>query len=153
MERGVAVSRLRALLVALIACLAGISPARAEESVALIVSAQSPITHLDSLEVRKLFLGFSVILNGKPLHALRNSSEPRIKDIFFQNVVAMSESAYERRVLSFALQQGQTRPLEFTDRDVLIEAVSRDPAAVSFAFTSEVAGNPRIRVLRVLWHD
>jgi hypothetical protein len=153
MECGGAVKAIRNLLLALLACIAGAGAVRAETSVALIVSAQSPITRLDSLEVRKLFLGFSVIREGRVLHALRNSSEPRIRNIFFQNIVAMSESTYERRVLAFALQQGQTRPLEFSDRVALIEAVSRDPTAVSFAFTSDVAGNPRIRILRVVWHD
>jgi hypothetical protein len=153
MECRGAVKMRATLLAAALAILAAAAPARAEESVALIVSAASPIAHLDSLEVRKLFLGFSVIRDGRSLRALRNSSNERIKQIFLQNVVAMSESTYERRLLSIALQLGQTRPVEFSSRAELLEAVARDPAAVSFAFSSEVAGNPRIKVLRLLWHD
>jgi hypothetical protein len=153
MERRSAVKRRATLLAAALALLAAAAPARADESVALIVSATSPIARLDSLEVRKLFLGFSVIRDGRNLRALRNSSSGRIRQIFLQNVVAMSESTYERRLLSVALQLGQTRPAEFSSGAQLLEAVAKDPAAVSYVFSSEVAGNPRIKVLRLLWHD
>jgi hypothetical protein len=150
-ERRGAVKALRTLLVLLAFSVCG--AAHADNSVALIVSAQSPVTHLNSLEIRKLFLGFSVFRGGQTLRALRNSSEPRIKQVFLQNVVAMSESTYERRMLSIALQQGQSRPLEYTDRNALLDAVAHDPNAVSIAFAADVAGNPHIKILRVVWHD
>ena len=66
-------------------------PASADETLVLIVSADSKVEQLDSLEVRKLFLGMTVIHNGDRLRPLRNESEPRLKDVFLQNVVSMTD--------------------------------------------------------------
>jgi hypothetical protein len=127
--------------------------APADNTVVLIVSADSPIARLDSLAVRKLFLGFSVAYDGRALRGLRNVSDKRLGSVFLQNIVSMSETAYERRLLTLALQQGQLRPLVFSKSSELLAAVARDRSAVSYALLSEVEGNRNIRVLRVIWHE
>jgi hypothetical protein len=129
------------------------SAAPADDTVVLIVSADSAITHLDSLAVRKLFLGFSVAFDGHALRGLRNVSDKRLGSVFLQNIVSMSETAYERRLLTLALQQGQLRPLEFFKSSELLAVVAADRNAVSYALLSEVEGNKNIRVLRVIWHE
>ena len=65
----------------------------------------------------------------------------------------MSESTYERRVLSLTLQQGRTAPPLYRNTKMLLDAVATDPAAVSYAWAADVAKDPRIKVLRVLWHE
>jgi hypothetical protein len=157
MERGVAVmSRATRRLLAHIGVLMLIwcSPsAVAADRLVLIVSANSPVTAVNSPEIQKLFLGLTVIVNGDVLRPLRNESEEFIRQIFFQSIVSMSESAYERRVLALTLQQGRTAPPLYRNTRMLLDAVASDPAAVSYAWAADVARDTRIKALRVLWHE
>jgi hypothetical protein len=127
--------------------------AHAADRLVLIVSARSQVDSLNSLEIQKLFLGLTVVSNGVVLHPLRNESDELMRQIFFQSIISMSEPSYDRRVLALTLQQGRTGPPLFHDEKALIESVGADPAAVSFAWAADVARNPRVKVLRVLWHE
>jgi len=132
---------------------AAVLPASADETVVLIVSADSRVEQLDSLEVRKLFLGMTVTHNGDRLRPLLNEGDSRLKDVFLQNIVSMTSTTYDRRTLRLALQGGRSLPIIYTDAAMLINAVAADPTAVSFAWTKDVQHDKRIRILRVLWHD
>jgi hypothetical protein len=125
----------------------------AADRLVLIVSAGSPVAALNSLEIQKLFLGLTVSAAGEVLHPLRNESDDLTRQIFFQSVISMSETTYERRVLGLTLQQGRTAPPRFHNPTMLLEAVANDPAAVSYAWAADVAKNPRIKMLRVIWHE
>ena len=133
----------RLLAIVLILCLAA-APARpASQAVVLVVRADSPVTEMDSVTVRKLFLGLPVLVNGKLLHPLRNRSDPLLDEIFFQQLVAMSQPAYDRQILIGVNRQGWLRPAEYNS----------DPSAVSFMWQRDVGHNPGIRVVRVLWSE
>jgi hypothetical protein len=140
-------------LLALLCSAALVMPSFADETVVLIVSAESKVEQLDSLEVRKLFLGMTVTHNGSRLKPLLNEADPRIKDVFLQNIVAMSDMTYDRRILLLALQGGRSMPGVYTNSTALINTVASDPTAVSFAWGKDVQHDKRIKVLRVLWHD
>jgi hypothetical protein len=136
----------------LLLCL--VAPARpASQEVVLVVRADSPVTDLDSVSVRKLFLGLPVLLNGTPLHPLRNRSDPLLDEIFLQQVVAMSQSSYDRQMLIGVNRQLSLRPTEYTQVADVIAALSADPYAVSFMWNRDVGHNSRLRVIRVLWGD
>ncbi len=157
MERGIAVMsrathRLMAHIGALLLMCCSPSSFAADRLV-LIVSANSPVTSLNSPEIQKLFLGLTVIANGDVLRPLRNESEEFIRQIFFQSIVSMSESAYERRVLALTLQQGRTAPPEYRNTKMLLNAVAAERTAVSYAWAADVAKDPRIKTLRVVWHE
>jgi hypothetical protein len=140
------------LTLLVILCLA--APARpASETVVLVVRADSPVHELDSVSVRKLFLGLPVLVPGSPpLHPLRNRSDARLDEIFLQQIVAMSPESYDRQILN-RVNQGGLRPTEFTSLTDLTAALSADPDAVTFMWDRDVGHNPRIRVIRVLWSD
>ena len=140
-------------LLALLFGVAATLPASADETLVLIVSADSKVEQLDSLEVRKLFLGMTVTHNGDRLRPLLNEAEPRLKDVFLQNIVSMTDMTYDRRVLRLALQGGRSLPVVYSDKSTLINSVAADPTAVSFAWATDVQHDKRIRILRVLWHD
>jgi hypothetical protein len=152
MERGVSVSRTAAAAV-LLALLAAVTPSWAAEQLVLIVSADSNVEQLDSREVRKLFLGLTVIHNGNRLRPVLNEADPRVKEIFLQNIVSMSDTTYDRSVLRLALIQGQVKPAAYKDISLLIKAVIADPTAVSYAWAKDVMHEPRIKILRILWYD
>lgn len=65
----------------------------------------------------------------------------------------MSESAYERQVLIGLNRQGSIRPTEATTPERVLQDLYADPNAVSFMWLRDVAHNPRIRVVRVVWSD
>jgi ABC-type phosphate transport system substrate-binding protein len=152
MERGNSVSKLTATAV-LLTLLGAALPAFAQKQLVLIVSADSKVDQLDSLELRKLFLGLTVTYNGNRLRPVLNETDPRVKDIFLQNIVSMSDITYDRRLLRLALIQGQTQPSVYKDIRQLIQAVAADPSAVSYAWVKDVARDARIRILRILWYD
>ena len=129
------------------------APAARADSVVLIVSASSPIEHLASLELRKAFMGFDVVVGGVVARAARNRSDARLEEIFLQNVVDLSELVYERQLLSRKLEKAAALPLEFFDNERLLDAVARDPRIVSYAWATAVARRSDVRVLRILWHD
>jgi hypothetical protein len=153
MERGVLLAMRRAILtLVLLLGLFGLSFA-AQRTVVLVVRADSVVTDLDSLAVHKLFLGFPVFVSGTPLHAVRNRSDEELEEIFLQQIVAMSESAYDRQVLVGLNRQGSIRPAEATTPERVLQDLYADPNAVSFMWLRDVAHNPRIRIIRVLWSD
>ena len=152
MERGNTVRKLAANAV-LLALIVAAMPAFGGEELVLIVSADSKIEQLDSLEVRKLFLGLTVTHDGHRLRPVLNEADARVNEIFLQNVVSMSDITYDRRLLRLALQQGRTQPTAFKDTIQLIQAVAADPNAVSYAWATDVAHDSRVRIVRVLWQD
>ena len=152
MERGISVKKFAAAAV-LLTLLAAANPASAAEQLVLIVSADSKVEQLDSNELRKLFLGLTVTHGGDRLRPVLNEADARVKEIFLQNIVSMSETTYDRSVLRLALIQGQVKPVLYKDIGLLLRAVVADPTAVSYAWAKDVAHDPRIKVLRVLWYD
>jgi hypothetical protein len=125
----------------------------AEREVVLVVSADSDVQQLESIEVQRLFLGLPVLRGNHALRPVRNLSDDQLSDIFLQYVVAMSQSAYDRRILTQVLQQGRPRPLEVKTRDEVIRALASDRFAVSYMWLKDVPANPRMRILRVLWTE
>ena len=142
----------RLLTLILILCL--VAPARpASQAVVLVVRADSPVSEMDSVTVRKLFLGLPVLVNGRPLHPLRNRSDPLLDEIFFQQIVAMSQSSYDRQILIGVNRQLALRPVELNRTAEVIAALRADPNAVTFMWQRDVGHNPELRVIRVLWSD
>jgi len=143
----------RALLSLLLLC-SLLGPIRAgQQTVVLVVRADSSVTDLDSIAVRKLFLGLPVLISGKPLHPVRNRADQQLDEIFLQQIVAMSQPPYDRRVLIGLNRQGSIRPAEVTAQTRALEILYDDPNAVTFMWLRDVAHDPRVRVIRVLWSD
>ncbi|HWS64527.1 MAG TPA: hypothetical protein VN325_17350 [Steroidobacteraceae bacterium] len=137
----------------LVTLLTAARPAWAADQLVLIVSADSKVEQLDSLEVRKLFLGLTVTQNGDRLRPVLDEADARVKEIFLQNIVSMSDTTYDRSLLRLALIQGQIKPIAYKDIALLLKAVEADPTAVSYVWAKDVAHDSRIKILRVLWYD
>jgi hypothetical protein len=152
MERSAVLIMRRALL--LLALLLGAPLGSAgSQSVVLVVRADSVVVDLDPVSVRKLFLGVPVLVNGSPLHPIRNRSDARLDQIFLQEIAAMSQSAYDRQTLIGLNRHGWLRPEELDSSGRILDKLFVDPNAVSFMWQRDVARNPKIRVIRVLWTD
>jgi len=129
------------------------APAIAGEELVLIVSAHSDVEQLDSPLVRRLFLGLTVTQHGTRLRPVLNEGDPKIKDLFLQNIVSMSDSTYDRYVLRLTLLQGRTQPPVYKSSAELVNAVAADPTVVGYVWARDVAHDTRVKILRVVWHD
>jgi len=129
------------------------TPAIAGEELVLIVSAHSDVDQLDSPLIRRLFLGLTVTQHGTRLRPVLNEADPKIKDLFLQNIVSMSDSTYDRYVLRLTLLQGRTQPPVYKSSAELVNAVAADPTVVGYVWAKDVARDVRVKVLRVVWHD
>lgn len=151
MERCAAVNRQRfALLLLLLAAVGKLHAV--ERQVVLVVRADSPVQDLGPLDIQRLFLALPVSRDGHPLRPIRNLSETSLENIFLQYVVAMSQSAYDRRILTQVLQQGRQRPAELDTRTEVLDALAADKYAVSYMWLKDVPAG-RLKVLRVLWTE
>ena len=152
MERRAVLSILRLGLAGLSLALAVSTPA-GERQVVLVVSASSPVKELHPIEIRKLFLSLPVQRDNRPLVPVRNNSDRQLEQVFLQDVVAMSQSAYDRRILTQTLQHGRPRPLELQSRDEVLARLYSDRFSVSYVWLDDAVSNPRLRILRVIWSE
>jgi hypothetical protein len=152
MERGVLLSMRRALLACMLWGICA-QVLGGSQAVVLVVSENSNVVDLDPVTIRKLFLGLPVLINGHLLRPVRNRSDARLDPIFLQQIVAMSQSAYDRQTLIGVNRQGWLRPIELTTQARVLEMLDSDPSAVTFMWLRDVAHKPNIRVIRVLWSD
>jgi hypothetical protein len=142
-----------AAVVFLVLLLSAAIPVFSAEELVLIVSTRSDVDQLDSPLVRRLFLGLTVTQHGNRLRPALNEADPEIKELFLQNIVSMSDSTYDRYVLRLSLLQGRTQPTVYRNNAELINAVAADPTVVGYVWAKDVAHDPRIKILRVVWHD
>ena len=134
--------------------LGAVVPALARaDRVVLIVNATSPVVMLDAIDIKRLFLGIPVERGAVTLHAVLNNSDQQLQAVFLQYVVSMSEPAYERRLLMLTLEQGRRMPAAYADNAQLLAVVGISTGAVSYAWESAALRNPRVRILRELWHE
>jgi len=124
-----------------------------ERQVVLVAAATSPLHSLDSLELRKIYLGFTVKRDGAAVKGLRNTEDKNLNSIFLQTVVAMSEKSYKNRLLSLTLRQGIPGPVEYDKLEDLLAALSATPYCISYMWKQDAVRSSEIKVLRVLWHQ
>jgi hypothetical protein len=141
----------KTLLLFCIGLILCIKVAVAEHQVVLVAAATSPLHDIDSVELRKIFLGFTVKRDGQTIKGLRNISDQDLNDIFLQTVVAMSEKSYKRRQLSLTLRKGLPRIAEYDEVVDLIKALSSNPYSISYTHEDVAEREPGIKILRVLW--
>ena len=143
----------RAMLLCCIGILLSLAVVAAERQVVLVASSTSPLHNLYSLELRKIYLGFTVKRNGKIVKGLRYTEDKNLNSIFLQTVVAMSEKSYKNRLLSLTLRQGTPRPARFNNSKDLLYALSVNPYSVSYMWKDDADLLSEVKILRVLWHQ
>jgi hypothetical protein len=144
---------MKGMAAALLLLLGAATPALARQELALIVSAHSKVDQLDPPLSRRLFLGLTVAESGVRLQPLLNESDPQIKGLFLRYIVSMSESTYHRYLLRLVIIQGRTQPPVYKKSNELLDAVASDPTVVSYVWVDEAVHDPRVRILRTVWHD
>lgn len=134
----------------LVAALLGMGPAwawSAAPPLVLVASGQSPITRLTASEVRKLYLGLPLLVEGQTVKPLRNASDPLLTEMFMQRVMFMSSEAYERQILTRVFRAGGSRPPIYRQHQELLLALSRNPMAVTYMLRDQAAAIPALRIV------
>jgi hypothetical protein len=121
------------------------------DAMVLVVATTSPATELDAIDLKRLFLGIPVVAGGSNLRGVLNFSDPRLRDLFYEHVMGMAGSIYERRTLELTLEQGRRMPTAYEDEAALLALLGRDAQVVTFTWRSHVLGRPGMRIVRELW--
>jgi len=153
MERRASVTLTRRSLITGMLATAMAWPSRAlgRDHAVLVTAESDPDLSLATLEVRKLFLGFTIVHDGNALQPVRNRSDELLDQIFLQHVVSMSVDAYERRLLVQSLRQGRARPREVRSREELLHVLTTVRHTISYAWQADIEGVADIHVVRTLW--
>ena len=146
MERGV--SLMRRLLALLLLLTTVTADAR---DLVLVVRSDSPVTEMDSLTVRKLFMGFTVTAGSQQLYAVRLVGDDTLESAFLQSVIGMSAAQYERRLLLMAVKQGRAPPTVTDSPAQVIGTIREDRRAVGCIWADQMAGRSDLRIVRLLW--
>ena len=116
----------------------------------LVAGGHSNAKSMTPAEVRKLYLGVPVTIEGKELLPLVNNTNLQVKEIFLQKVLFMSAQVYERQLLSKQFRNG-ARTIEHVDLQALLATLQNDPNAVSFMTPTTARANKNIKILGDLW--
>jgi hypothetical protein len=126
--------------------------AAADRTVVLVARADSTITSIDPLDLRKLYLGLPVrTADDVAIRAATNRSDTELYEIFLQVVMAMSARAYDHRLLTLTLQSGRRRPETYVNTKELLRAIEADAGLVTFMWLEDTGKSANLKVLRVLW--
>jgi len=143
----------RATLLCCMGLLLCMEVAAADRQVVLVAASTSPLHNLDSLELRKIYLGFIVKRDGEIVKGLRYTEDETLNSIFLQTVVAMSEKSYMRRLLSLTIRQGIPRPVDYEEFDSLLKALSTNSYSVTYMWKDDAVRSSDVKILRVLWQQ
>lgn len=125
----------------------------ADSAVVLVTAKDSPIESFSSLDIRKVYLGISVTVDGSAVRALRRPDDEHLNQIFLQSVMAMTQRSYERRLLSLVLKFGTPRPVEVDSHQELLKLLARNPSSITYMWKREAESDSRIKIIRVLWQE
>ncbi len=140
-------TRILLFLLVCLTCSPSLHARAADTRLVLVAGAQSPLSRLSADEARRLYLGMPLLVDGKPLHPLRNHSDPVVQEMFMQKVMYMTTAAYERQVLSRVFRTGGSRPPVYTEPRELLTALETDPAAVTYMPRDAAMASSKLRII------
>ena len=117
-----------------------------EQRIVIIAGADSDIKVLTVKEVRRAYLGASIVLNGIEIKPLRNQTNKLAEEVFLQKVLYMSAEAYERQLLARAFRGGH-RPKAYENLFELLDALKDDNTAITFMLYGTAVTTPGIRII------
>ena len=158
MERSLSLGLILLLLVRLGAATAepdreapATSSERPSRQMVLVTRGDCCLRPLTSLELRKLYLGIRLSVNGCELTPLRNRADEQLDALFVQSVMSMAPRTYERELVSGLLREGRRRPKEFSDQAILMEVLREDPCTVTYMWKRKVQAASDLGIIQSLW--
>ncbi len=119
----------------------------------LVASVESTLGPLSVEEVRKLYLGETLLGNGQTIKPLLNYSDGYLQELFMHKVLFMNTTTYEHHILSRVFRVGGNRPKVYTGLHKLLGALTADPNTITYMYIDEAGVHPDLKVLSILWAD
>jgi hypothetical protein len=135
-----------ALLLAACALLATLMVHAEEHRIVIVASAGSSIKAISAKEVRRAYLGASIVLDGIEIKPLLNQTDKLAGEVFLQKVLFMSAEAYERQLLARAFRSGSS-PKVFENITDLLAALQNDNSTITFMLYETAINTPGIRII------
>jgi hypothetical protein len=117
-----------------------------EQRIAIVAGAGSGIVVISAKEVRRAYLGASIVLNGVEIKPLLNKTDKLAGEVFLQKVLFMSAEAYERLQLARAFRGGGRLNTYGNMADLLV-ALQNDNATITFMLYETAVNTPGIRII------
>ena len=125
------------------------APSRAQaeqQRLAIVVSEDSNIKTLSVKEVRRAYLGASIVVDGAEIKPLRNQTNKLAEEVFLQKVLFMSDEAYDRQLLARTFQ-GAGSPKAYDNFFELLRALHSDDTTITFMLYGTAVTTPGIRII------
>ena len=147
MEHGItAVKNIIAILLAACALLATDMVHAQEQRMVIVTSTGSSIKAMSTKDVRRAYLGASIVQDGIEIKPLRNQTDKLAEEVFLQRVLFMSAEAYERQLLAHTFRSG-SRLQVFEKLTDLLDTLQNDNATITFMLFGTAITTPGIRII------
>jgi len=128
------------------------SPSYAESKTLVLIShADNPTNNLSPREIRKLFLGAKIKINGKYLIPVINRSSYLLHQVFLQKTIFMSAQRYERQLLSKLFKTGASRPILIENENDLIHNFENNKNYISYMWMSDYKKHKNLKIITQIW--
>lgn len=117
-----------------------------QQRLAIVASADSNIKTLSAKEVRRAYLGASIVVDGVEIKPLRNLTQELGEEVFLQKVLFMSGEAYDRQLLARTFR-GAGRPKAYDNLLELLMALHSNDATITYMLYGTAVTTPGIRII------
>ncbi len=125
----------------------------AAKELVLVSSNTAHYQTFSKLEIKKLFLGYSMIKNSTKIQAIRNLSDQLSYQIFLQNIISMSAKNYERRLMSKTFRTGSTSVSSQHSLSKLKQQLTAQESHVSVMWRHDILEEDKLKIVQVLWRE
>lgn len=123
-----------------------------EGKVALIAAKGSAIEKMHLMDIRRLFLGFKLSVDGAAVkNAVLNVQSKLLYDEFMKNVMHMTEGSYKRKMVKRVFRQGRKRIREVSSLRELNDHLLENVGDISFVEMSSIDDMESVEVVQILW--
>lgn len=125
----------------------------AEKDLVLVAANNTEIKEMSPDEVRRLYIGVPIEVDGHHIDPLVNATNNLVQEIFMQQVLFMSTEVYMRRNVDFSYRKGEVPPQIYSNLPSLIAALKANRYAVTYMLRSTAVTIPELKIIAELWRD
>lgn len=125
--------------------------AREYREMVLVTATGSTIPKLSKKEIRRLYLGKKVKINGAFIDVINNRSDDLLHEVFLQKFIFMSSRTYHRLLVAKILRHGGNKPAEYLDKTRLANALKSNPQAISYMWRTTATQLTDVKISQTLW--
>lgn len=123
----------------------------AKQDLVLVAANNTAVTQMSPDEVRRLYIGVPIEVDGYFINPLINATDSLVQEIFMQQVLFMSAEVYMRRNLSFSYRKTEIPAQIYSNLPSLIAALKANRYAVTYMLRSTAITIPELKIIAELW--